>query len=56
MHNPNQDAFADFDHMVDELSFRQAVTQIALLPDNVMDLIVAQNVSITPEMDSQRWN
>lgn len=56
MHNPNQDAFTDFDRMVDELSFRQTVTQIAMLPGNVMDLIVAQNVSITPEMDSKRWN
>ena len=49
--------FDEFDRMQDELEFRHILMQIAGLPENALNLVVAQHrEGVTQEMDKQKWN
>lgn len=57
MQNPNQDEWAEVDAMVEEWrAQRMILVKLAMLPDDLAELVAAQVGIPQPEMNPQRWN
>lgn len=57
MINPNQDEWADVDAMVEEWRAQRTIlVKLAMLPEDLADLVAAQVGIPQPETDSQFWN